>query len=252
VSESIIYKPIGVLRCAFTEKFGVPRQSGMVPAATATIELNQDARFVEAVAELRTFSHVWVIFHFDRIGLHEWRSRVDTPRLGVEGEMGVLSTRSPHRPNPIGMSAVKLDDVVVHDDGRVRIIVSGVDILDETPVLDIKPYIPFADCISGATDGWAVGGYPRYTVTYAEQAKSMFQQASQRSHEISEEFLTQVLSLDPRPVAQRRAIPIDLDNEGRKFAFRIQGIDVHWRIHDAGIMVDQIKQLHSAFASTIG
>jgi len=243
VSEPIVYKPIGVLRCAFTEKFGVPRQSGMVPAAVATVELNRDARFVEAVAELRTFSHIWVIFHFDRIGTHEWRSRVDTPRLGVSGEMGVLSTRSPHRPNPIGMSAVKLDDVIIKDDGSVQLQVSGVDILDGTPVLDIKPYIPFADSIEGAAEGWATGGYPCYDVVFSAEAESVLRTDLANEGQISADFLTQVLSLDPRPVAQRRAVPIDASNEGRKFAFRLCGRDVHWRIHNAGICVDAIRPL---------
>ena len=143
------FAPIGVIHSCFGEKFGIPRQPGLVPAARATLELLPPYNQPAAVRELAGFSHLWLIFVFHGIPWGQWQPTVRPPRLGGNRRLGVFASRSPFRPNPIGLSAVRLlrrEGCVLH--------VADVDMLDDTPLLDIKPYVPEFDAHPSAKAGW--------------------------------------------------------------------------------------------------
>ena len=163
--------------------------------------------------------------------------------------MGVLASRSPHRPNPIGLSAVKLDRIDFdHPDGA-RLYVSGVDILDQSPILDIKPYLPYADHIPGAKAGWAEDPIERYDVHFEPAALAQIQ-AAQAAQTVSSgagdllALIQEMLTIDPRPAFQKRRSPIgEPASEGERYGIAISGFDVKWMIKDGEIWVTGLEKL---------
>ena len=145
---------IAHIRTDLTDKFGVPRQSGLVPELGGTIVLEPPYRNSDALRGLEGFSHLWLIFQFHRAERAEWSPTVRPPRLGGNRRMGVFATRSPFRPNAIGLSCVKLEEVRLDEKLGPVLYVSGADLVDGTPILDIKPYLPYADCHPEATGGF--------------------------------------------------------------------------------------------------
>jgi len=148
--------PIAYIRTDFADKFGLPRQSGLVPELTGEIVFAPEYSRHEAVRGLEQFSHLWLIWGFhaaQKPAGKGWSATVRPPRLGGNTRVGVFATRSPFRPNPLGLSCVKLEAVCA-DESPVRILVSGIDLLDGTPIYDIKPYIPLADCKPDAKEGY--------------------------------------------------------------------------------------------------
>ncbi len=231
--EKFEFQPIGYLRTAFVEKFGVPRQSMMLSEARGILKLDGDPKLTIATHRLHEFSHLWIVFVFHKsIGL-QWRPYIDPPTLEQLPEVGTLASRSPHRPNPIGLSTVKIEKVDYAAPGGVEIEVSGVDILDGTPVLDIKPYLPYADRLEDASAGWTEREIQRYPVQFSAQPPVELKP-----------LIEQMLALDPRPASQRRLHPMqDRSSEGRRFAFRLQDIDVHWEIRGGAPHVVEIRDL---------
>ncbi|WP_300794079.1 tRNA (N6-threonylcarbamoyladenosine(37)-N6)-methyltransferase TrmO, partial [uncultured Akkermansia sp.] len=143
-------QPVARVSTCYPDKFGVPRQSGLVPGARARLVFEPPFRHPDAVRGLEGFSHLWLVWVFSENVNKGWSPTVRPPRLGGNVRMGVFATRAPFRPNPIGLSAVRLEKVELHPlDGPV-LHLSGVDLVDGTPILDIKPYVPLADCIPGA------------------------------------------------------------------------------------------------------
>lgn len=237
------FEPIGVMRTAFHDKFGIPRQSGMTPEARGWIELNPHPFYAQACKDLEKFSHIWVLFVFHEHRSKGWKPSIRPPRLGGAKRVGVLASRSPHRPNPIGLSAVKLDHVdLEHPDGA-RIHVSGVDILDGSPVLDIKPYLPYADVIADANSGWAGEPIPRIPVEYTEKS---LRDIAEREKKVAnfKTMVHEVLELDPRPASQRRKMPADSpESEGLAFGFTIADYDVKWEIRGGKFLVTAVEDL---------
>jgi len=232
--------PIGTLHTCFREKFGVPRQPLMIPAATGVLKLKDDPAYRDALRGLESFSHVWIVFLFHKAGERAWRPTVETPRVEAEGKIGVFASRSPHRPNAIGLSAVKLDRI---DFEKLEVHVSGVDILDGTPVLDIKPYLPYADSLPDATAGWATQEIEKFKVTFAGDTRKALEENLHPNFAV---LVTQMLEWDPRPTSQRKAAPIfAAESEGLRFAFRALDADIHWRIHDRAIEVIEVRSLSS-------
>ena len=159
--EKYEMKPIARIYTDFPNKFGIPRQSGIVKELKGRVVFEPPYRDYRAVKELSEYSHIWLLWLFSRSEREEWSPTVRPPRLGGNTRVGVFATRSPYRPNPIGMSAVKLDRVVV-DEGLGPVLeVSGIDIVDGTPILDIKPYLSFADSYPNAVCGFADRLYGR-------------------------------------------------------------------------------------------
>ena len=138
----------------FSTKFGIPRQSGLVNSLRSRIVFAPEYRNPDAFRGLEDFSHVWLIWEFSQAVRQKWSPTVRPPRLGGNTRMGVFATRSPFRPNPVGLSAVQLEEVVLHGADAPYLVVSGADLMNGTPIYDIKPYIPFADCHPDACGGW--------------------------------------------------------------------------------------------------
>lgn len=148
-------KVIAVIRSDFPTKFGVPRQSGLVQELKSTVVFQPEYRKPEALRGLEGFSHIWLIWEFSQAVRPDWSPTVRPPRLGGNTRMGVFATRSPFRPNPLGLSCVKLEEIREEDRFGTVLVVSGADLMDGTPIFDIKPYIPYADAHPEAAGGFA-------------------------------------------------------------------------------------------------
>lgn len=192
-------EPIGIVRSPYKEKFAVPRQPGLVPSARSEIVLQGEANALEAVRGLEQFSHLWLLFLFDQNLEAGWRPTVRPPRLGGNERIGVFASRATFRPNGIGMSAVEL--IGVRQQGSDVIIeLGGVDLVDGTPIVDIKPYIPYSDSLPHAHGGFADGEPTTLPVVFSGKAESQLkgkQLARQRA------VIAEVLAQDPRPAYKK-------------------------------------------------
>lgn len=232
------FSPIGFLQSCFTEKFGAPRQAQMIPAARGVLKLLPNPSFAQALQQLESFSHVWLIYVFDRHEDQEWHPLIHPPRVKTK-KVGVFASRSPHRPNPIGMSALKLEKIDLQAPGGIEIHLSGVDILDGTPVLDIKPYLPYADIVSDANSGWAEAELDRFPVEFSPECLARMEGGGEMR-----ELIEQMLAWDPRPMSQRKAMPLcDPSTQGRVFRFRVSRFDVEWQVRGQGIYVLNLYDL---------
>ena len=156
-------KIIAKMKSDFPDKFGIPRQSGLVDSLVSTIIFEPDYRNSDALRGIDDFSHLWIIWQFSKAVRDDWSPTVRPPRLGGNTRMGVFATRSPFRPNAIGLSSVKILKLEHTKDFGTMIHVSGADLMDGTPIFDIKPYLPFADCHANATAGYA-GEHENYAL----------------------------------------------------------------------------------------
>ncbi len=186
-------KIIGHLYSDFTTKFGIPRQSGIVKEIKGKIILEKEYRVPEAFRELEGFSHIWLIWQFSEAVRENWRPTVRPPMLGGNTRVGVFATRSPYRPNSIGLSAVRLEKIEYTADLGPVLHVSGADLMNGTPIYDIKPYLPFADSIPDATDGFAGKAVrQKLTVDFPEHLREIIPAEKL-------DALVAVLADDPRP-----------------------------------------------------
>lgn len=187
------YSPIGYVTSCFKEKFGTPRQPLLVPEAKATLKIRGDLNPKEALCGLEEFSHIWIVFDFHKNANKQFNAKIYPPRLGGD-KIGVFATRSPHRPNAIGISAAKLDGIVGD-----TIYISGVDIIEGTPVLDIKPYLPEFDSVPIATRGWvARADSSALTVTFADEAREHLSIHDPDGSKNLLKMIYKILQLDPR------------------------------------------------------
>ncbi len=189
-------KPIARIRMDCKEKFGVPRQSGRVPQLLGTVVFEPPYRNPDALRGIEGFSHLWLIFDFSLCHREEWSPTVRPPRLGGNTRMGVFATRSPFRPNPVGLSCVRLLDVQNTEQGAV-LIVGGADLVDGTPIWDIKPYLPYADCVPDAAGGYiSPENERRLEVHFPPELLA-------RIPEEKREALIACIAEDPRPAYQQ-------------------------------------------------
>ena len=196
MQEALSMKPIATMHSRFPTKFGIPRQSGLVADLRSTIVFAPDYRSADALRGLEGFSHLWLIWVFSQAVRETWSPTVRPPRLGGNVRMGVFATRSPFRPNPIGLSAVKLEGIDLHTPQGPVLHVSGADLLDGTPILDIKPYVPYADAHPEAAGGFTDGGEDyRLTVDFPPDLLAMLSPQDRLA-------LPGVLAQDPRPSYQ--------------------------------------------------
>jgi tRNA-Thr(GGU) m(6)t(6)A37 methyltransferase TsaA len=227
----ILIEPVAVVCSPFQEKFGVPRQSGLAPSALGEIRLLRPFDDPAMLQGLEEFSHIWLTFRFDRCVDQGWRSRVRPPRLGGNVEVGVWASRSPFRPNFLGLSAVRLLEVVTSPEPLLR--VAGLDLLDGTPVFDIKPYLPYSDAIHDARGGFAPRAPdPHLAVSFLPQAER--QLAAVADPQRMRALIIEVLTLDPRPAYRRGPEP------ERVYGMRLAGVDVRWRVTEAGVEVQEL------------
>ena len=192
-------KIIARIHCDFKEKFGIPRQSGLVKGTRAAIVFEPEYRNPDALRGIEGFSHLWLIWSFSKAERDTWSPTVRPPRLGGNARMGVFATRSPFRPNAVGLSCVELVEVKLHTPDGPVLIVGGADLLDGTPIYDIKPYLPHADCHPEATGGFSAEkvGYA-LRVDFPEHLLALVEESRR-------EVVMQLLSQDPRPSYQSDA-----------------------------------------------
>lgn len=231
---SISIEPIGVIHSCFKQKFGIPRQAGLVPEAHAYLQMHPPYDHENFIRGLDGFSHVWIIFLFHRCERDGLKSTVRPPRLGGNRRLGVFATRSGFRPNPIGMSAVELKKIIKKD-GCLRLYLRGADILDGSPVLDIKPYIPYADAHPAAEGGFAAEPPGEgLRVEFSPEADRACRAAEADGKDSLRKLIIRMLQYDPRPAYYDR-------NSGKKqFATRIDDVDIHWKIDGTRVIVTTI------------
>ncbi|MGA7276679.1 MAG: tRNA (N6-threonylcarbamoyladenosine(37)-N6)-methyltransferase TrmO [Desulfocapsaceae bacterium] len=214
--------PIGFISSCFKEKFGTPRQAGLAPLASARLQLVEPFNKREMVRGLETFSHIWIQFIFHQALRDGWKTTVRPPRLNGSERKGVLATRSPHRPNFIGLSAVRLEGIDFSD--GVVLELGGVDLLDKTPVLDIKPYLRDTDCLTSASFGWLSSEFSEMEVVFEDGARQFCKDYQRATGRLLAGLIKEVLRLDPRPAVQR----------GKKhgFAMLLFDVNIAWQVTD--------------------
>jgi tRNA (adenine37-N6)-methyltransferase len=208
--------PVGFVRSCFKEKFAIPRQPQLAPAARGVLELVAPFDQPQAIEGLEQVSHVWLLFVFHQALENQPRLKVRPPRLGGNQSLGVFATRSTHRPNGLGQSVVKLDKV---EPGRLWL--SGIDLLDGTPVLDIKPYVPYADCLPNAVNQIAEAPPALIEVQWATAALSEAHSHALRLQEPLVALIEQCLAQDPRPAYQQ-------PSPERRYGTRLWDLQVRW------------------------
>ena len=221
-------KIIGHIKTDFPTKFGLPRQSGLIEEIEGRIILNKEYRNPDAFRGLEDFSHIWLVWKFSLAEREDWSPTVRPPLLGGNKRMGVFATRSPFRPNPIGLSAVKLEKIeYTKTDGPV-LYIRGADLADNTPIYDIKPYLPFADSIKNAKGGFADNTLDRtLKVIFSDELKNL----------VPKEKLTTLISVlasDPRPSYQN-------DTE-RVYGFYFAGLEISFTVKEKELTVISITK----------
>lgn len=218
-------KPIAYIETDFPEKFGIPRQSGLVEELKAKVVFLPEYRNKDAVRGLERFSHIWLIWDFSESHMEMWSPTVRPPRLGGNARMGVFATRSPFRPNPLGLSVVRLERI---DEGNA-LYVSGADLMNGTPIFDIKPYLPYVDSKPGASDGFALNtADPVLDVVFPDKLLSLVPDEKQLA-------LMNVLAQDPRPQYQ--------SDPGRIYTMSFAGLDISFMVDGKTLTVTSILPL---------
>ena len=220
-------EPIAHIRTEFAEKFGIPRQAGLVPGLRGRVVFTPEYRNPDALRGLEGFSHIWLIWEFSEAKQARWSPTVRPPRLGGNTRVGVFATRSPFRPNPIGLSCVKLEAVTADPELGPVLEVSGADLMDGTPILDVKPYLPYCDCRPEATSGFT-GAQPMEALE-VHCPPSLLERIPEREREA----LLGVLAQDPRPRYQ--------DDPERVYGMRFAGRNVRFRVRDGTLYVCDVE-----------
>ena len=228
------FEAIGTVHSCFKEKFGIPRQSGLAPDAWAVLELKAPYSRSEYLRDLEGYSHVWILYIFHAATSRPDKSSVRPPRLGGHRRVGVFGSRSNFRPNPIGLSACKLERITFTN-GHGKLFLTGVDILDQTPVIDIKPYLPYADARTFATAGWSPDApAPRCAVCFSPAAEAVLASLLPEDQGRLRRLISQVLSLDPRPAYHHHR------TREPTYGMRLDCWDVRWEIGPVGIRVNDL------------
>ena len=213
-------EPIARIRTDFPGKFGIPRQAGIAGELEGTIEFEKNYADADAIRGIEEFSHLWLIWGFSEN--EGWSPTVRPPRLGGNVRKGVFATRSPFRPNGLGLSCVRLLRVDDCGPGMPKLIVGGADLMDGTPIYDIKPYIPYADCIPDAASGFAPDPGKRLEVIIPEELEEKIPPEKRAA-------LRTVLSLDPRPQY--------IEQGDRKYGFGFAGFEIRFKIAEGTVIV---------------
>lgn len=219
------WKIIAHIRTDFPEKFGVPRQSGLVKELTGRIVFEPEYRNIDALRGIEGYDYLWLLWKFEGVEREKWSPTVRPPRLGGGTHVGVFATRSPFRPNPIGLSSVKLEGVEQTAEGPV-LVVSGIDLRDNTPILDIKPYLPYVDCHPEAR-----GGFAEEKADYVLEVafpESLLEKIPQEKRKA----IIEVLKQDPRPAYHEDA--------NRQYGVAFAGYDIHFRVADGVLTVFEV------------
>ena len=221
------FKIIARINTDFTSKFSIPRQSGLIKGVKGEIVFEPEYRDDSALKGIEGFSHLWLIWEFSESVLEDWRPTVRPPRLGGNQRMGVFATRSPFRPNPVGISCVKLEEIRKTKDKGTVLIVSGVDLLNKTPIYDIKPYIPYTDSVPKALGGFSDEvEMKRVKVEIPKEYESVLESGKT-------EILKEILSLDPRPAYK---------NDDKEYSFEFADCNVKFKVENGILKVTKIQK----------
>lgn len=226
MTEGLLIKPIAYIETDFKEKFGIPRQSGRAESLCGRIVFLPEYRNPDAIRELAQFSHIWLLFDFSKSHREDWSPTVRPPRLGGNRKVGVFASRSPFRPNPIGLSSVRLERIEKTKDQGTVLYVSGVDLLSGTPIYDIKPYLPFCDSHPDA-----VGGYAEEVKNFCLQVQFPEELLFKIPKE-KQAALLECLAEDPRPAYQ--------DEPERVYSMRYADFDVRFTVASGVLHVLEI------------
>lgn len=228
-SLSLSLHCIAKIHTDFPEKFAVPRQSGIIESLKATIVFESKYRNPDAIRGLEGFSHIWLIWGFHHNKRGDWSPMVKPPRLGGNMRMGVFATRSPNRPNALGLSSVRLDGIEIHEDYGPILHVSGIDLVDQTPIYDIKPYLAYTDSHPDA-----LGGFMDKIEDYklkVEFGEDLLKQLPEKYHRT----VMEILSQDPRPSYH--------DDPDRIYGFYFAGYNIRFKVRDKNLSVYEITKL---------
>ena len=224
----ITLKEIAVIRTDFPEKFGIPRQSGLVEELRSTLVFHPEFRVPEALRGLEQYSHLWLIWEFSKAVREDWKPTVRPPRLGGNTRMGVFATRSPYRPNPLGLSCVRLEGIDFDAPDGPLLHLSGADLMDGTPIYDIKPYLPYVDCRPEASNGFAL----------AQQEGVLSVELPKELDELVPEdrrgALISVLAQDPRPQY--------ISDPERVYTMSFAGLEVSFTVDGSNLTVTDIRK----------
>ena len=223
--------PIATVRSCFGGKFAVPRQPGLCPSAWGRLVFHEEYRSPEAVRGLEGFSHLWLIFGFHETVDQGWKPTVRPPRLGGNQRIGVFASRSPFRPNGLGLSLVRLEGIDATSPESPVLLLGGLDLLDGTPVYDVKPYLPYAEALPDAAAGYAGKALDRLPVEVEPAAAADFAQLPERAQAV----IRETLSLDPRPATQ-------MADPQRTFGASLCGCNVRFTIREGVCRICSIER----------
>ena len=258
--DEITFKVIARIRSDFPDKFGIPRQSGLLKNLRSTIVFEPEFRNADALRGLEGFSHLWLLWIFSENVRDTWKPTVRPPRLGGNTRLGVFATRSSFRPNPLAMSCVKIEKINLTGEGAPSITVSGADLMDGTPIVDIKPYLPYADSVPEATGGFAEAvRFKKLEVEFAAEAQAVLDGTGFAPENLAPELLdgtelapdaagvkfpaekkaalVELLSEDPRPAYQRSA--------DRIYGIRFAGFEIKFQVQGDHLTVVAILPLQA-------
>ncbi|MBR6788344.1 MAG: tRNA (N6-threonylcarbamoyladenosine(37)-N6)-methyltransferase TrmO [Clostridia bacterium] len=225
--KEIGMKIIARIKSDFSDKFGLPRQSGLVSELKSYVIFEPEYRNADALKGIEDFSHLWLLWYFDRSDREDWSATVRPPKLGGNKRVGVFATRSPFRPNPIGLSSVRLDEVIDTKEGKV-LVVSGADIADGTPVFDVKPYLAYTDSHENARGGFTEGLNNLKLNVYIDE------KLSQKFPSQKLNALISVLEQDPRPGYH--------DDPERVYGFSFAGYEIKFKVKNKEVEVISIEK----------
>lgn len=229
MKNSFEITPVAYIRSDFPTKFGIPRQSGIVSNLRSVIVFEPEYRDPDALRGIDGFTHLWLIWHFSKAVRKDWSPTVRPPRLGGNTRIGVFATRSPYRPNSLGLSSVKLEAVEHHEEFGTVLIVSGADLMDGTPIFDVKPYIPYTDSHPGAVGGFASEPVEeKLKVIITDEMLKLIPEDKRNG-------LVSVLALDPRPQYH--------NDPDRIYGFEFSGLEVKFKVQEAVLTVTDVQPL---------
>lgn len=228
-------EPIAIVHSPYKQKFAIPRQPNLVPEAVGEVRFEKEFRDPNMLRELNQFSHLWLIFVFHQTMLNGWSPTVQPPRLGGKKRVGVFASRSPFRPNPLGLSVVK-NLGIANSQGEAVLRIGGLDLVDGTPVVDIKPYLPYADAIPTANEGFTTANSGRLReVRFSESAQAALLTSLGEYPEL-EAFIESVLIQDPRP-AWRVS-----EQDDKRYGMTLYDLNIKWIVDDTCVEVISISK----------
>lgn len=227
-------QPIGLIHSCYREKFGIPRQPGLVKSARGAIELLPPCNREEMFKGLETFSHIWLQFVFHESIGDGWRPTVRPPWLGGRERVGLFASRSPHRPNFLGLSVVRYQGMR-KEGGTLFLDIAELDLLHGTPIVDIKPYVPYSDRVEGAASGFVRFSEEKIKVRFSSEADAACRIYEEKSGRDLKRLIREVLEQDPRPASQRE--------QQREYGMLLWEMNVRWMADESGFTVLSVKPM---------